>query len=34
LPAAFGPNGLVVFFEPGELDVPTAAVYRLPEALR
>jgi len=34
LPVAFGPGGLVVFFEIGEYDVPTANVYRLPEAYR
>jgi hypothetical protein len=34
LPAAFGPGGLVVFFETGEYGVPTANVYRLPENIR
>jgi hypothetical protein len=34
LPAAFGPDGLVAFLTTGELDVPVARVYRLPEGLR
>lgn len=34
LPAAFGPEGLVAFLTTGELDVPIARIYRLPEALR
>jgi hypothetical protein len=34
LPVAFGPGGLVAFFETGEFGVPTASVYRLPETFR
>jgi hypothetical protein len=34
LPAAFGPDGRVVFRGRGEFDVPVARVYRLPPALR
>lgn len=34
LPAAFGPDDLVVFLTTGEYDVPLAQVYRLPPALR
>ncbi|MDE2796778.1 MAG: hypothetical protein OXL34_18330 [Gemmatimonadota bacterium] len=34
MPAAFGPGGLVVFWEFDELDVPTIVVKRLPEEVR
>ena len=34
MPAAFGPDGLVVFWEFDELDVPTIVVKRLQEAVR
>lgn len=34
MPAAFGPDGLVVYWEFDELDVPTIVVRRLPEAVR
>ena len=34
MPAAFGPNGLVVFWEFDEFDVPTIVVKRLPEEVR
>ncbi len=34
LPVAFGPDGLVVFFEVGAFDEPIAKVYRLPESPR
>lgn len=34
MPAAFGPNGLVAFWELDELDVPTIVVKRLPVAVR
>jgi hypothetical protein len=34
LPAAFGPDGLVVFLDTGEFDVPVARVYRIPAMLR
>lgn len=33
LPAAFGPGGLVAFFDSGAFDEPLVRVYRLPEAL-
>ncbi|MXW16467.1 MAG: hypothetical protein F4X60_14785 [Gemmatimonadetes bacterium] len=34
MPAAFGPDGLVAFWEPGDLDVPEIVVRRLPAPLR
>ena len=34
MPAAFGPDGLVVFWEFDELDVPTIVVKRLPVEVR
>ncbi|MXW16469.1 MAG: hypothetical protein F4139_09830 [Gemmatimonadetes bacterium] len=34
MPAAFGPDGLVAFWEFDELDVPTIVVKRLPEEVR
>ena len=34
IPAAFGPGGLVAFWELDELDVPSIVVKRLPRALR
>ena len=34
MPAAFGPGGLVAFWEVDELDVPTIVVRRLPESVR
>ena len=34
IPRAFGPDGLVAFWELDELDVPGIVVKRLPEALR
>ncbi len=34
MPVAFGPRGLVAFWEVDELDVPTIVVRRLPEAVR
>lgn len=34
MPVAFGPDGLVAFWETGELDVPTLVVRRLPAAVR
>ena len=34
IPAAFGPDGLVAFWEFDELDVPTIVVKRLPEEVR
>ena len=34
MPAAFGPDGLVVYWEFDGLDVPTIVVKRLPEAVR
>lgn len=34
IPPAFGPDGLVAFWELDELDVPSIVVKRLPEALR
>ena len=34
MPATFGPDGLVVFWEFDELDVPTIVVKRLPEEVR
>ena len=34
MPAAFGPDGLVAFWEFDELDVPTIVVKRLPEEIR
>ena len=34
MPATFGPDGLVVFWELDELDVPTIMVKRLPEEVR
>ena len=34
MPAAFGPDGLVVYWEFDEMDVPTIVVKRLPEPVR
>jgi len=34
MPAAFGPDGLVLYWETDELDVPTIVVKRLPEGIR
>ena len=34
MPAAFGPESVVVFWEFDELDVPTIVVKRLPAAVR
>ncbi len=34
MPLAFGPNGLVAFWEVDELDVPTIVVKRLPAGVR
>ena len=34
MPATFGPDGLVAFWEMDELDVPTIVVKRLPEEVR
>ena len=34
MPAAFGPDGLVLYWETDELDVPTLVVKRLPEEIR
>ena len=34
MPAAFGPDGLVLYWETDELDVPTIVVKRLPVAVR
>ena len=34
MPAAFGPDGLVAFWEFDELDVPTIVVKRLPQEVR
>ena len=34
MPAAFGPDGLVAYWEFDELDVPTIVVKRLPEEVR
>ena len=34
MPAAFGPDGLVVFWEFDEMDVPTIVVKRLPAGVR
>lgn len=34
MPEAFGPDGMVVFWEFDELDVPTIVVKKLPEAVR
>ena len=34
MPAAFGPNGLVAYWEFDELDVPTIVVKRLPTGVR
>ena len=34
MPAAFGPDGLVLYWETDELDVPTIVVKRLPEEVR
>ena len=34
MPVAFGPDGLVVYWEFDELDVPTIVVKRLPEEVR
>ena len=34
MPAAFGPGGLVAYWEIDDLDIPSIVVYRLPEKLR
>ena len=34
MPAAFGPGGLVAFWETDDMDIPGIVVYRLPEKLR
>ena len=34
MPDAFGPDGLMAWIEPGELDVPTVVVKRLPRDVR
>ena len=34
MPAAFGPDGLVLYWETDELDVPTLVVKRLPDGVR
>lgn len=34
MPAAFGPDGLVAYWELGEFDVPTMVLKRLPEGIR
>ena len=34
MPATFGPDGLVAFWEMDEMDVPTIVVKRLPEEVR
>lgn len=34
MPAAFGPDGLVLYWETDELDVPTIVVKRLPDEIR
>ncbi len=34
MPRAFGPGGLVAFWELDDMDIPSIVVYRLPEELR
>ena len=34
MPRAFGPDGLVAYWETDEMDIPSVVVYRLPENLR
>ena len=34
MPRAFGPGGLVAFWETDDMDIPSIVVYRLPEKLR
>jgi len=34
MPDAFGPNGLVAYWELDELDVPIVVVRRIPASLR
>ena len=34
MPAAFGPDGLVLYWETDDLDVPTIVVKRLPAGVR
>ncbi len=34
MPAAFGPDGLALYWETDELDVPTLVVKRLPTEVR
>ncbi|MXX73588.1 MAG: hypothetical protein F4Y73_17255 [Gemmatimonadetes bacterium] len=34
MPAAFGPDGMVLYWETDELDVPTIVVKRLPDEIR
>ncbi len=34
MPGAFGPDGLVAYWETGDLDILSVVVYRLPENLR
>jgi len=34
MPGAFGPNGLVAYWELDELDVPIVVVRRIPASLR
>ena len=34
MPRAFGPDGLVAYWETDDLDIPSIVVYRLPESLR
>ena len=34
MPSAFGPDGLVAYWETDDLDIPSIVVYRLPESLR
>ena len=34
IPDAFGPDGLVAYWELNEMDVPSIVVKRLPEAVR
>ncbi len=34
MPGAFGPDGLVAYWETDDMDIPSIVVYRLPENLR
>ena len=34
MPGAFGPGGLVAYWETDDMDIPSIVVYRLPEKLR